>query len=56
MKLGDIEVIYSDRKNGVCRHWLGSMIKKEAAEFCLGWEGISNRMLVSHLMKNTRYQ
>ena len=50
MKLGDIEFIYSDRKDGVHRQGVGLMMNKEAAKSCLGWEGFHNRILIVHFM------
>ena len=44
MKLGDIEFFYLGRKNGVHRQGVGLMMNKEAAKYCLGWEGINNRI------------
>ena len=45
MKLGDIEFVYSGRKDGVQRQGVGLMMNKEAAKSCLGWEGVNNRIL-----------
>ena len=50
MKLGDIEFVYSGRKDGVHRQGVGLMVNKKAAKSCLGWEGINNLLLVSHFM------
>ena len=50
MKLGDIEFVYSGRKDGVHRQGVGLMMNKEAAKSCLGWEGINNRILIAHFM------
>ena len=50
MKLGDIEFVYSGRKDGVHRQGVGLMVNKEAAKSCLGWEGIKNRILIAHFM------
>ena len=50
MKLGDIEFVYSGRKDGIHRQGLGLMMNKEAAKSCLGWEGINNRILMAHFM------
>ena len=41
MKLGDIEFIYSGTKDGVHRQGVGLMMNKEAANSCLGYEGIN---------------
>ena len=38
MKLGDIEFVYSGRKDGVHRQGVGLMMNKEDAKSCLGWE------------------
>ena len=57
MKLGDLEFVYSDRKDGVHRQRVGLRINKEADKFCLGWEGINNKMLLAHFMtKNSGYR
>ncbi|XP_065578676.1 uncharacterized protein LOC136039119 [Artemia franciscana] len=50
MKLGDIEFVYSGRKDGVHRQGVRLMMNKEAAKSCLGWEGINNRILIAHFM------
>ena len=50
VKLGDIEFVYSDRKNWVHRQGVGLMMNKEAAKSCLGWESIRNRILIAHFM------
>ena len=50
MKLGDIEFVYSGRKDGVHRQGVGLMMNNEAAKSCSGWEGINNRILVAHFM------
>ena len=50
MKLGDIEFVYSGRKDGVHRQGVGLMMNKEAAKSCFGWEGINNRILIAHFM------
>ena len=50
MKLGDIEFVYSGRKDGGHRQGVGLMMNKEAAKSCLGWEGINNRILIAHFM------
>ena len=50
MKLGDIEFVYSGRKGGVHRQGVGLITNKEAANSCLGWEGINNRILIAHFM------
>ena len=50
MKLGDIEFVYSGRKDGVHRQGVGLMMNKEAAMSCLGWEGINNRIVNAHFM------
>ena len=42
MTLGDIEFLYSGRKDGVYRNRAGLMMNKESATSCLGWEGINN--------------
>ena len=41
-KLGDIEFVYSGRKDGVHRQGVRLMINKKAAKFYLGWEGVNN--------------
>ena len=38
MKLGDIEFIYSDRRNRVHRQGVRVMFNKDASKCCLGWE------------------
>ena len=48
MKLGDIEFVHSDRKDGVHTQGVGHMMNKEAAKSCLGLEGINNRILIAH--------
>ena len=48
MKLGDIEFVYSGRKDEVHRQGVGLMMNKETAKFCLGWEGINNRIFIAH--------
>ena len=48
MEIGDIEFVYSARKDGVHRQGVGLMMNKEAAKSCLGWEGINNRILIAH--------
>ena len=50
MTLGNIEFVYSGRKDGVHRREVGLMMNKEAAKSCLGWESIKNRMLIDHFM------
>ena len=50
MKLGDIEFVYSGRKDGINRQGIGFMMNKEATKFCLGWEGINNRILIAHFI------
>ena len=50
MRSGDIEFVYSGRKDGVHRHGIGLKMNKEAAISCLGWEDINNRILIAHLM------
>ena len=50
MKLGDIEFVYSGRKDGIHRQRVGLIINKEAAKSCLCWEGINNRILIAHFM------
>ena len=45
-----MEFFYSDRKYGVNRQGVGLMMNKEAAESCLGWEGINKRILIAHFM------
>jgi exonuclease III len=50
IKLGDIEFVYSTRKDGEHRQGVGFMMNKEAAKFCLGWYGINERMLIAHFM------
>jgi hypothetical protein len=35
--LGDIEFVYSGRKDGVHRQGVGIMMNKEANKSCLGW-------------------
>ena len=42
MTLGDIEFLYSGRKDGVHRQEVGIMINKEAVKSCLGWEVIND--------------
>ena len=42
MKLGDIEFVYSGRKDGVHRQGVRLMMNKKAAKFYLGWEGVNN--------------
>ena len=48
MKLGDIEIVYSHRKDGIHRQGVGLMMNKDVAKSCLGWEGIINRILIPH--------
>ena len=48
--LGDIEFVYTGRRDGVHRQGLGIMMNKEAAKSCLGWEGINNIILIAHFM------
>ncbi|XP_065565846.1 uncharacterized protein LOC136030704 [Artemia franciscana] len=50
MKLGDIEFIYSGRKDGVHRQGVGLVMDKEAAQPNLGGEGINNRIPIAHFM------
>ena len=50
MKLGDIEFVYSSRKDGAHRQGVGLMMNKEAAKSCLGWEHINNRILIARFM------
>jgi hypothetical protein len=50
MRLGDIEFIYSGRKDGVHRQGVWLMMNKEVGESCLGWEGIDNWMPVTPFM------
>ena len=50
MKLSDIEFVYSGRKDGAHRQGVGLIINKQAAESCLGWEGVNNRILIVHFM------
>ena len=50
MKLGDIEFIYSDRKDGVHREGIGLMMNKEAAKSYLGWEGINSGILIARFV------
>ena len=50
MKLCDTEFVYSGRKDGVHGQGVGLMMNKEAAESCLGLEGINNRILIAHFM------
>ena len=52
MKLGDIEFVYSGRKDRIHRQGVGLMMNKEAAKSCLGWEGFNSRMLVIHFITN----
>ena len=40
MKVGDIEFVYSGRKDVVHRQGVGLMMNKEAAKSCLSCEGI----------------
>ena len=42
MTLGDIEFVYTGRKDRVQRQGVGLMMNKEADKPCLGWEGINN--------------
>ena len=44
MKLGDIEFVYSGRKDRVHRQGVGLMMNKEAAKSYLGWDCINNRI------------
>ena len=50
MKLGDIELVYSGRKDGKHRQGVGLMMSKEAAKSYLGREGINNRALIADFM------
>ena len=50
MKLGDIEFIYSGRKDGVHIQRVGLMMNKEAAKSCLGRKSIDNKILIVHFM------
>ena len=50
MKLGDIEFIYSGRKDGVHRQGIGLMMNREAAKSCFGWKGIINGIIIAHCM------
>jgi hypothetical protein len=48
MKLGDEELIYLGRNDGMNRQGGGLIMNKGVAKFCLFWEGINNRMPVAH--------
>ena len=51
MTLSDIEFCQPGKKDRV----VGLTMNKEAAESFLGWEGINNRMLITHFVtKNFR--
>jgi hypothetical protein len=50
MKSGDIEFVYSGRKDGVHRQGVGLMMNKEDSKSCLGWKGINNIILIAHFM------
>ena len=50
MKLCDMQLIYSGKKDGVHRQGAGLMINKEAAKSCVGRECINNRTLVTHFI------
>ena len=50
IELGDTEIVYSGRKDGVHRRGVKLMMNKEAAKFCLRWEGIKNRILTAPFM------
>ena len=48
MKLGEIEFVYSDRRDEVHREVVGLVNNNEASNSCLGWKGINNGVLVPH--------
>ena len=50
MELGDIEFVYSGRKDGVHIQGAVLMMNKEAAKSYLGLQGINNRILIAHFM------
>ena len=50
MELGDTEFVYSGRKDGLHIQGVRLMMNKEAAKFCLRWEGINNRILIAPFM------
>lgn len=45
MNLGDIECIYSGKRDGV-----GLMMNEESAKACLSCDVINNRMVIVHIM------
>ena len=48
LNIGDIEFVYSGRKDGVHREGVGLMMNKEAAKACLGWKGINKVLIIEY--------
>lgn len=46
--IGDLELIYSGRSDGIHRQGVGLLMSKKASKACLGWQGISNRLLMAN--------
>ena len=42
--------VYSGRKDGVYRQEVGLLMNMGAVKSCLDWGGITNRILIAHLM------